>query len=342
MHSEKNGEPSAASRGRGLGAGPLPRHRAQSLSRAVHQSSAASLPISMTNAAATAAAAMIWRFMRSSEVGTSVRCCAPHYCGRSAPVWTIPAIFVTIRAHFLCAGTCGWRTTCLTPGCPAMRVESTALGRGTCRLPDPHRTMPGPRPLIAATSTRAMLCVAQQRGAVVADLLAAVGLDSTQLDDPDARLPAPAVLSLWSALRERTGDPALQLAAPAALPWGAYRVIDYLVAASQTVGEGIDRFVRFFGLIANTVTLTIEESDGYAVRLAGTSGGAVVPVYVDYVFAALVTRIRMKVRPELEVHKVELRQHAPDNAEAYRALFRAPVHFGAAEDRLCFTPEEWQ
>lgn len=187
-----------------------------------------------------------------------------------------------------------------------------------------------------------MLCVAQQRGAVVADLLAAVGLDSTQLDDPDARLPAPAVLSLWSALRERTGDPALQLAAPAALPWGAYRVIDYLVAASQTVGEGIDRFVRFFGLIANTVTLTIEESDGYAVRLAGTSGGAVVPVYVDYVFAALVTRIRMKVRPELEVHKVELRQHAPDNAAAYRALFRAPVHFGAAEDRLCFTPEEWQ
>jgi len=187
-----------------------------------------------------------------------------------------------------------------------------------------------------------MLRLAQQRGVVVSDLLAAAGLDSAQLDDPDARIPAPAVLALWNALRDRTGDPALQLAAPAALPWGAYRVIDYLVAASQTVGQGIDRFARFFGLIANTVALTIDDSSGYALRLASTSGGVVPPVYVDYVFAALVTRIRRQVRPELEVLRVELRQHAPEYAGSYHELFRAPVHFAAAEDRLCFTAEEWR
>ena len=37
----------------------------------------------------------------------------------------------------------------------------------------------------------------------------------------------------------------LQLAAPATLPFGAYRVIDYLVEASATVGDGIRRFARF-------------------------------------------------------------------------------------------------
>jgi len=57
------------------------------------------------------------------------------------------------------------------------------------------------------------------------------------LEDPDARIPGPTVLSIWNALRERTADPALQLAAPAILPFGAYRVIDYLVAAPATVGD---------------------------------------------------------------------------------------------------------
>ncbi len=93
-------------------------------------------------------------------------------------------------------------------------------------------------PSIAATSTLAMVCTAEARGVATADLLAAAGLSRACLEDPDARIAAPTVLALWDALRERTGDPDLQLAAPVSLPFGAYRVIDYLVRASATLGEG--------------------------------------------------------------------------------------------------------
>lgn len=197
-------------------------------------------------------------------------------------------------------------------------------------------------PSIAATSTLAMIRAAEARGVFTADLLEAAGLSHQYLEDPDARIPGPAVLEIWAALRERTADSTLQLVAPTSLPFGAYRVIDYLVATSATVGEGIRRFARFFGLIADAVDLTVERhGDAHCLCLEMADGRPVPPVYVDYVFAALVSRIRMRIRPGLRVSRVELRQQAPPTSVRYVDAFRAPVLFGAAADRLCFSEEEW-
>jgi len=198
-------------------------------------------------------------------------------------------------------------------------------------------------PSIAATSTLAMVRTAESRGVHTADVLRDAGLSHDLLEDPDARIPAPAVMAVWNALRERCGDPALQVVAPATLPFGAYRVIDYLVAACTTVGEGIQAFTRFFGLIADAVSLTItREQDEYRMYLCMADGTPVPPVYVDYVFSALVTRIRMRIRPTLHVLRVELRQPEPVNAEIYSKVFGAPVIFGSPADRLCFSTSEWE
>jgi AraC-like DNA-binding protein len=197
-------------------------------------------------------------------------------------------------------------------------------------------------PTIAATSTLAMVRTADARGVQTADLLERAGLTLEYLEDLDARIPGTTVLALWDALRERTADPVLQLAAPASLPFGAYRIIDYLVAASATVGEGIRRFARFFGLVADAVVLCIEQDDdGYCLCLTRADGGAVPSVYVDYVFAALVTRMRMRIRSSLQVRGLELRRPPPRSASRYGEIFGAPVRFAATADRLCFSAEEW-
>jgi len=197
-------------------------------------------------------------------------------------------------------------------------------------------------PTIAATSTLAMIRAAEARGLRTDHLLQEAGLTRASLEDPDARLPGPTVLAIWNALREGTGDPALQLSAPVTLPFGAYRVIDYLVAASATVGDGIRRFANFFEVIADGVTLVVD-ADGEEpwLDLAMVGGAPVPPVYVDYVFAALVSRIRMRIRPALQVLRVELRRAEPPDPAPYGALFRAPVRFGAGADRLFFSREEW-
>jgi AraC-like DNA-binding protein len=197
-------------------------------------------------------------------------------------------------------------------------------------------------PTVATMSTLAMLRTVESRGFEIRDLLAAAALARETVEDPDARLPAGTVMALWNALRERSGDPALQLTAPTILPFGAYRVIDYMVDASATVGEGIGRFARFFRLIADAMRLSIEtEGDERRLHLARADGSAVPALYADYVFAALVGRIRMKVRPELRVLRVEMRRDAPAEPAPYARCFQAPVRFGAAADRLCFDSVEW-
>ncbi|HEX9166397.1 MAG TPA: AraC family transcriptional regulator [Gemmatimonadales bacterium] len=193
------------------------------------------------------------------------------------------------------------------------------------------------------TSTLAMVRAAAARGIDTAAVLKAFRVDPGTLEDPDARLPGSTVLAVWNALRAATGDPALQLAAPTALPFGAYRIIDYLVAASATVGDGVRRFARYFGLIAEEVTLSVEaEAGDHCLVLARADGGPVPPVYVDYVFAALVTRIRMRIRPDLVVAGVDLRQPAPPAAARYQEVFQAPVRFGAPADRLRFPHAAWE
>ena len=203
--------------------------------------------------------------------------------------------------------------------------------------------MAKPPPSIAVTSTLAMVRTAEARGFDTADLLHHARLTRDTLEDPDARLPAPIVLALWGALRERTADPVLQLAAPASLPFGAYRVVDYLVGASATVGEGVLRFARFFRLIADAVLLSVEEArDEHRLVLTMADGSPVPPVYVDYIFAALIIRMRMKMRPALAVRRVDLRQPEPLAAAAYAQVFRGTVQFGAPADRLRFAEEEWR
>ena len=187
-----------------------------------------------------------------------------------------------------------------------------------------------------------MVLAAESRGVATADILRPARIDRAALEDPDTRLPAPVVLAIWNALIERAADPTLQLSAPTSLPFGAYRAIDYLVGTSGTVGEGIRRFARFFRLIADSVDLTIEsDEDTHYLHIAMAHGEPVPPLYVDYVFAALVGRVRMRIRPELRVRNVELRGSRPGPVEAYERAFQASVRFGADRDQLCFSAEEW-
>jgi AraC-like DNA-binding protein len=197
-------------------------------------------------------------------------------------------------------------------------------------------------PTVAATSTLAMVCTAEARGIDTTPVLARAGLSRALLEDPDTRIPAPTVIQVWDTLRELTADAALQLAAPTSLPFGAYRVIDYLVGASATVGDGFRSFARFFQLITEAATLEIEcEDDEYRLRLSTPGGGGVPPVYVDYVFAALISRVRMRICPDLRIKRVELQRPAPENVTRYAEVFGTQIVFGASHDRLSFTDEQW-
>jgi len=197
-------------------------------------------------------------------------------------------------------------------------------------------------PKVALTSTFAMVLAADAAGSDVDDLLAEVGVDREDLVNPEIRLPLSDVLDLWGRIQDRVGNPALQLEAPSYLPKGAYKVIDYLIIASPTVGKAIERFARFFRLIAAHVRIVVEAGDGESrMGITMADGSPAPPIFVDYTFAALTSRMRWQVRPGMAVKRVEFRHSSPQDPSPYESLFLAQVSFDRSRDWLCFSHEEW-
>lgn len=187
-----------------------------------------------------------------------------------------------------------------------------------------------------------MVRAAIARGVDPADILARHGVAKSMLVEPDNHLPATVELAIWHDLQIATGMPALPLIAAAEMPVGTYHVLEYLIGASATVGDGLLRCARFIGIVARQVRLTASiGEDECRITATTTDGGVVPPPYVDYTFGAIVGRVRTNYRPSLRVAGVELRQRSPVDASPYAGVFRAPVCFDAALDCLRFNRDEW-
>lgn len=198
-----------------------------------------------------------------------------------------------------------------------------------------------PVPMSTVTSTLAMVRAAERRGVDPAPTLARHGVPLSTLLDPDNHLPVATEFAIWDELRDRTGQPALPLFAPIELPVGTYHVVEYLIGASATVGEGLQRLARFIGIIAKQVSLTasLDAREGQ-LTVAAADGSAVPPVYADYTLGGVVGRVR-HFRPHLQVARVELRRERPADVSPYLEVFRADVRFGAPADRVSFDRGEW-
>lgn len=187
-----------------------------------------------------------------------------------------------------------------------------------------------------------MVQAAAALGVDVDAVLCAEGVARSVLDDPDARLPHPTVLRIWDELAALSGHQALQLRAPRLPPYGAYRVLDYLVVATPTLGEWFGLFARYFRLINNGVDLQVQWEDGRpCLDMRMVNGGAPEPVYVDYTFAAFLERSRLRAYPGWSPSLVEFRHPAPEDAKPYQSVFNCPVVFDASGDRLWCEIEDW-
>ena len=199
--------------------------------------------------------------------------------------------------------------------------------------------MPGPR--VSVTSTRAMVAAAERRGVDTGVLLTQHDVSPVVLEDPDARLDATIVHALWTDLTERSREPLLPVYAALELPWGAYRVIDYLCGHATTMGEAAELLTQHFGLVNDAVVLALRpSSDGTTMRMERGDGGQIPTRYVDYALTACVSRLSRAVGSELH-GTVRLRREAPGDLGAHIQAFGPDLHFGQAADEVHFDAALW-
>lgn len=199
----------------------------------------------------------------------------------------------------------------------------------------------GPR--IQVTSTRAMLEAAARRGVDVDDLLTRHQVSKSTMADPDARLPVAQVNALWTDLIDRTDNPQLPVWAALELPWGAYRVIDYLCSNADTLGSAIQLLSDVFRIVNDSVRLVVSPTDegGAVLRIVRSDGGDIPPMYLDYTMAACITRFSVVIGADVHPSTVGFRRSVPADPAAHLEAFGPGITFGQDRDEAVFGPELW-
>src|SRR5512142_2246100 len=114
---------------------------------------------------------------------------------------------------------------------------------------------------VLSVSSRALLDACARLGLDTREILRAANVNPAAVQDPDARIPIEQVAALWKKAYELSGDPNLALHAVEVLPFGAYRVIDYLGSSAPTVGAALAKVSDYFPLINSVVRLPYTVSD---------------------------------------------------------------------------------
>ena len=148
---------------------------------------------------------------------------------------------------------------------------------------------------VLSVSSRALLDACARLGLDTSQILAAAKLDLVTLQDPDARIPVEQVDALWQKAYELSNDPNLALHAIEVLPFGAYRVIDFLASSAPTVGAALAKVSDYFPLINAVVRLPYAVGDHhvtYAVE-APSRPSTITRPYAEYTLAAVFLRTRI-------------------------------------------------
>lgn len=187
------------------------------------------------------------------------------------------------------------------------------------------------------------MAACERLGLDAAAMLRSAGLTRDQVDDPDGRIPGEAVGALWQEALVRSQDADLPLRVAQAVPFGAYRVIDFLAASAATVGEGLTRVARYFPLINSAIELRIIHApDLVRVVLIDPRNPAGVPrPYAEYALAVTVLHCRRAAGVEWPLAEVGFAFPRPASSATHERVFGCPVFFSRSDTELALSGRVW-
>ncbi len=194
---------------------------------------------------------------------------------------------------------------------------------------------------VLSVATRAVVDACVNLGLDTQAILNSAGLSRALIADADARIPAEKADALWMRAFELAKDTSLALHAAEALPFGAYKVLDFIVANAPTVGEGLTRVLHYFPVVDPRATLTITEQSGDLVITMESKAGALPGPAQEFTFAALVLRSRVCTEIAWPLRYVDFAMEAPDNSREHERIFECPIRFSQTRAQLVVSRETW-
>ena len=187
-----------------------------------------------------------------------------------------------------------------------------------------------------ANDLRALMNAFERVGYDTERLLASAGIQTADMNDPDARIQSESLGRIIAAAQQQRFTPNLAMALARATSLGAFPLLDYLVMTSDTVGAGIAQLARYYRLIGNPVVIELQESaDG--IRVEMTSGAA---FSVEFLATLMVLHLRNETDGRFAADSVSV-GHKPDDAAAWESVLGCRVHHTASWNGLDVPLTSW-
>ena len=198
-------------------------------------------------------------------------------------------------------------------------------------------------PTSLASWTRALRKQLDALGLDSAALCVQAGLDPQLMDDPNARDPLSATSRLWALAVQVSGDPAIGLRVSRFVSPTTFHALGYALVASGSLREVFERIVRYHPVVSDALTLELSrEGERYRFRLLQPPGSPAPALEAIDAFAAIYVRTcRNRLGRDYAPLAVYLRRPEPADPTPWHTVFRAPLFFGAGEDRLEFAARDF-
>lgn len=191
---------------------------------------------------------------------------------------------------------------------------------------------------VAAGVARALMEFAVSRGARREALAERSGIDSSDLQDRDRRIPFAKYVLLMRAGQELCADPALALHFGESVPISELSVGHAVGAASATMAEGLALINRYAPLTVEVDTagagdrFVYERGEGEVWIIDRRENPNDFPELTESAFARMVCSSRGRVSAALKA--VHVTHAAPPYRAEYDRIFQAPVVFGSDRNAL--------
>ncbi len=189
---------------------------------------------------------------------------------------------------------------------------------------------------VANITPRGVIDFCRSRGVSPDSLMAAARIDPALIAVAGSRLSAERAFALWEEARKATGDSLIAEHVASALPFGTYRIADYLLLTGATPRDSLKKFIRSFPLVNAAFQLQLTSSaTGVHLELCSPyepEGPS--RFYVEFIFAMIFTRLRFAAGLDWRPKEVCFAHPLPAGMETHHPTYHCRARFKASANRM--------
>ena len=166
-------------------------------------------------------------------------------------------------------------------------------------------------------------------------LLAQAGFDLKDLEGPDSRCPLVNTGHLWRIAVAATRDPAFGIKVANHYKHTTFHALGYGTSASSTLKEAFERVQRYCHVVSDAVDYQFYRR-GSEYHFIIEPAVKIAVEAIDALVSSYLRMCRSLIGSHYSPLSIELRRARPAVTDDYERLWRAPLRFGAEQNRLVF------